>query len=530
VELLSTLGIVQGHAYPKAELDRLWKLVLLNQFHDAIPGSSIEMVYHDMDKMYKDVETSGTQLLHSAFEHVLRDRMSGLWNEKDFAVGGKDLLEACLCFYGSFVRSLASRLLQTPLAVAFVNTLGCARHEVVEIELPEDLQAASLPFQQVSKSGNRGLVAIQADAMGLGIANLKADVPRVSVMAVADGFVLDNETCKVTLNNHGEVCSYFDKANRRELIKNGEFGNVFRLFDDQCLFWDAWDLEVYHDEKPLVVGKGQAEILETGPLRASLVVMHPLTKHSSLKQTISLNSTSPRLDFDCEVEWHENRKCLKVEFQVDIRSEFATYETAFGWVQRPTHYNTSWDLAKFEVCGHRFADLSEYGYGVALLNDCKYGHSTHGNVMRLTLLRAPKSPDANCDMGQHQFKYAIYPHRGTFAESDVVQEGLRFNAPLITRIVPKPKAEVLLKPLFELENAPNVILDAVKRAEDDDKAIIVRMYEAYGGRTVARLKTSLPVKQAVLTNLLEDELATLKWEEGCEVEIGPFKVSLRSKL
>jgi alpha-mannosidase len=142
---------------------------------------------------------------------------------------------------------------------------------------------------------------------------------------------------------------------------------------------------------------------------------------------------SKRIDFDTSVDWNENRKFLKVEFAFDLSSDFCTYETPFGWVQRPTHFNTSWDLARFEVCGHKFADLSEYGYGCALFNDSKYGYAVHKNVMRLSLLRAPKAPDEHCDIGIHYFRYSILPHKGTFAESNVVQEALKFNVPLICR-------------------------------------------------------------------------------------------------
>lgn len=186
-------------------------------------------------------------------------------------------------------------------------------------------------------------------------------------------------------------------------------------------------------EKGWNAGIGEAHLTETGPLRASLTVKHPITANSILEQTISINAFSKRVDFDTKVDWNENRKFLKVEFPFDINSDVCTYETPFGWVQRPTHFNTPWDLAKFEVCGHKFADLSEFGYGVALLNDSKYGYATHKNIMRLSLLRAPKAPDDQCDIGHHEFKYAIFSHKGTFAEADVVNEALKFNVPITCR-------------------------------------------------------------------------------------------------
>lgn len=148
-------------------------------------------------------------------------------------------------------------------------------------------------------------------------------------------------------------------------------------------------------------------------------------------QRIILTAHSTKIEFHTKVSWNENRKMLKVEFPVNISHDVATYETQFGFVQRPTHYNTSWDYAKFEVCGHKFVDYSEYDYGVTLLNDCKYGFSTHGNTMRMSLLRSPKAPDAHCDIGEHEFKYALYPHKGGFYESGAVQQGYEFNIPMI---------------------------------------------------------------------------------------------------
>lgn len=175
--------------------------------------------------------------------------------------------------------------------------------------------------------------------------------------------------------------------------------------------------------------EGSVQLLEQGPLRAALLVEKRISDTSRLRQIVVITAISRRIDFETEVDWNENRQFLKVEFAWDIMADKVTYETQYGTVQRPTHYNTSWDSAKFEVAGHKFADISEYGYGVALLNDCKYGYAAHNNVVRLSLIRSPKAPDSNCDIGHHVFKYAIYPHEGHFIQSDVVREGYNFNVP-----------------------------------------------------------------------------------------------------
>jgi len=192
---------------------------------------------------------------------------------------------------------------------------------------------------------------------------------------------------------------------------------------------------------------------------------------------------------------------LKVEFDLNIRSLFATYEVAYGHIQRPTHWNTSWDVARFEVCAHKWADLSESGFGVSLLNDSKYGYATHGNTMRLSLLRSPKNPDPECDMGNHQFKYAVFPHRGTFQQANVIRESFNLNVPLLLANTQSSTEEI--RSYFSV-NHPSVIIDTIKKAEDGNE-IIVRLFESHGGRTSFKLSTSIPFKKVRACNLLEEE-------------------------
>ncbi|KAJ2791951.1 Glycoside hydrolase, 38 vacuolar alpha mannosidase [Coemansia helicoidea] len=345
-------------------------------------------------------------------------------------------------------------------------------------------------------------------------------------------YVLENGFVRVTVNAKGQIASLYAKDEQRELVPEGEVANFFELYDDAPLYWDAWDIEIYAQEKYRPLDGADVSIADRGPLVASLAVRVPISGSSVLTQTISLSSLSPRLEFGCDVDWHENRKCLKVSFTWDIHSDVATYETQYGVVQRPTHRNTTWDMAKFEVCAHKFADLSEFGYGVALINDCKYGHSTLGNTMALTLLRAPKSPDEYCDMGRHQFRYAVYPHSGTFSESNVVREAYQFNVPLLQ--LPAASTHIFHDhPFFSLSGARNVVLDAVKVAEDDGQGYIVRMYEAYGGHARATLTTQLPVAEVTKVNILEEPMDSankapgIRWLEyprSLQVQFKPFEV------
>jgi alpha-mannosidase len=248
---------------------------------------------------------------------------------------------------------------------------------------------------------------------------------------------------------------------------------------------------------------------------------YTLGERSTLQQVLSLSAISPRLEFATEVEWHERHQFLKVEFPLDIHAHAATYEIQFGHVQRPTHFNTSWDLARFEVSAHRWADLAEPAFGVALLNDCKYGYAVHGNVMRLSLLRAPADPDPEADQGRHFFRYALLPHRCLPQQADVVQQGYAFNAPLL--LAPTSLAETT-QSFFAVDH-PGIILDTVKKAEDSD-ALILRLYEAHGSLTVARLTSSLPVVSATICDLLEENDVSLSWQDGgAELTLKPFQIA-----
>jgi len=234
--------------------------------------------------------------------------------------------------------------------------------------------------------------------------------------------------------------------------------------------------------------------------------------------------------FDAVVDWHERHEFLKFELPLNIHSDNATYETQFGHVQRPTHKNTTWDAAKFEVCGHKYADLSEFGYGVALLSESKYGFACQGNILRISLLRAATAPDAEQDQGKHEFSWAVMPHIGHFFESDVPIAAHIFNSPLHVRYIPIRFGQALLSTLkspFEVYGASNVFLETVKRGDDDvcellnsEATVILRLYEAYGGHAQAVLKIAshVSVRKAFETNLLEDEGDELNISRGDDTE------------
>jgi alpha-mannosidase len=459
------LAAVAPGPYPRAELDRLWKLVLLNQFHDIIPGSSITEVYSDSARHYADILSTASELREAAAQRVLR-------------VGRKRL--------------------------AVFNTLGFPRREVVTVEgKPTIVSAPSLGYavQELTRTHAASVHLVESKA----------------------GFMVENDHIRARIRRDGHVTSLQDKRTGRETLSGA--ANHFILFEDRPINCDAWDVDAYHLEKSVpVAGAKSCFVAERNPLRVTLEFQYDITAKSKMRQRIMLDAVSPRLEFSCEVDWHEAHKFLKVEFPTTVRSELATYEIQFGHLQRPTHFNTSYDLARFEVCAHRWADLSEPGCGLALLNDCKYGHAAHGNVMRLSLLRSPKSPDPEADMGRHQFRYALMPHSGDLRESGVITAARAFNSPLLLQKTDAPPGA---HSFFSVDN-PGVVIDTVKRAEDSND-IIVRLYESYGSRSRVKLITALPIAKAIRCNFLEEDERPLS--RGLRFDIAPFQiVTLKLRL
>jgi alpha-mannosidase len=462
IEFLAALGrTTRGATYPQAELTRLWELVLLNQFHDIIPGSSINEVYVDSAKDYAEVLGSAEKLRAAAAKKLL-----------PIAEKGSGTLA--------------------------LNTLSWPRREIATID------------------GAPAFVEVPAFGYAIAAPVAETQAP-VKLRQSKAGFTLENGLVAAKFDANGRLTSFFDKRHDRETVAAGGKGNHFVLFDDLPVLFDAWDVDIYHLEKREYVDRAKAvRVVESGPLRATVELEMEINGKASLVQRISLSAESPRLDFDVTVDWHEKNRFLKVEFPLALRSDYATYEIQFGHVRRPTHFNTTWDFARFEVSAHRWADLSEPGYGVALLNDSKYGYACHGNVLRLSLLRAPKAPDEHADMGTHRFRYALFPHAGGPQAGGVIPEAAAFNQPL--QVFPT-SAPARSESFLSIDN-PAVVIDTVKKAEDSD-ALVVRLYESHGGHQAATLSTAMPFKTAERVNLLEGD------GEPVQHSAGKVKLSLR---
>jgi alpha-mannosidase len=509
LEIISSLasGLAKpgaGYQYPSAELTRLWKLVLLNQFHDVLPGSSINAVYKDAVQFYQDVCKSSTALISEA--------VSNLTRAQGFAAG-----------------------VTTPVVI---NTLSWTRHEVISLS-PDDAQLPDIEslVSQTDSAGNR-LVLVHA--MPLGFTLLKTaqkPVTPVSAVEKENGQIsIKNELLEAVIDKAGRIVElYCPSGSKKNAIADGELGNQFVIFDDIPLYWDAWDVMDYHLETCRAVNDviQKATVVETGPLRATIEVTLKISDVSTIKQSIVLEAACPYLKFVTEVDWHESHKFLKVEFPLQMLSPVATYEIQFGHLQRATHFNTSWDWAKFEVCGHKWADVSEYGWGVAVLNDSKYGWSCIDNVLRLSLLRSSKSPDDLADMGTQRFTYGVMPHCAQFQSAGVIQAAYNLNNKLrvsnVATMPPEDAAAVKNSYTYINISSPAVIVEALKRAEDIPGALVLRLYEAFGSHTTANVTVNhLSLQAAQICDMLETpgESLTLSAnnDNTFELTFAPFQV------
>ena len=361
LEYLATMATLKDskYQYPKKDFDDMWEGILLCQFHDCLPGSSIEMCYRDSDELYAKVFKTGEEIARKALATL------GLAQEG----------------------TAASR-------PAFVNTLPWSRAEILKVARSVD-------------GNTQNYILAKGEGTILGVEQFSTKTARpVCARYDADNgaHFLSNSLLTVKIVK-GTIVSLYDHTADREVIPVGQKANQFVIFDDKPLEWQAWDINAYHLDTRQELSTIRCTITESGPYKACVVTETQISDRSWIKTTISLaaaiNDHPSFVELECEVEWHEDWKFLKVEFPVDVLSREASYETQYGIVKRPTHYNTTWEMAKFEVCSHRFADLSENGYGVSILNDSKYGFAVAGNLMRLSLLRAPKQPDGHADMGEY---------------------------------------------------------------------------------------------------------------------------------
>jgi alpha-mannosidase len=443
---------LKGARYPRAALDRAWKKLLLNQFHDILPGSSIARVYREAEKAFGETIAEATAVADNSLR-----RLAG---------GSK--------------KSLAA-----------FNSLSWARTEVVPVPDGVDARKLAAPTQSVAR---KTYVEVGVPACGWTTVRAGA-APAVANALKATPHLLENEVVRLAFNNRGEITSIFDKEAGQELAAGP--CNAMAMFRDTPVQSEAWDIDSSYKTMPVAIDTAaKVAVVAAGPLVAVLRVTRRLN-NSTMSQEIALRRGSRRVDFRTQVDWQEKRKLLKVCFPVNIHADHAVHEIQFGHVCRPNHESRPFDADRFEVAQQKWTALMESARGVAVLNDCKYGVNVAGGSINLTLLRSPQAPDKTADRGRQEFAYALYAWNGPFAQSDLLREAYALNVPL--QALPGDAGE---RSLFSLD-AANVVIESVKFAEDGAGDCIVRLYEAAGTATRCQLAFGLPVKRCRATDMLE---------------------------
>lgn len=483
----------------RATLDDCWRTLLLHEFHDILPGSSIGPVYADA----RETLTTLAARLDTFIATAERDIASQSATEGAWLIHNPGPVET-----PGDVTFASLPLEGEEAAPSLINPGG--RALLLPMQVVSDAEGARTALYQTPALPGRGWLAVQRTDPPKPHSQ-PSDSMRPTATATEDGgAILENALYRCVIDARGQITSLIDKrvAGGRELLMAGQVGNEIIAFDDRSRSFDAWDIDAWYTRKPYVMDSADVTVTEHGPLRATVHVRRRFLD-SVIEQDISLYRGLARIDFATRADWHEHHLLLKVAFPLDLRVTQARSEIQYGSISRPTHGNTSWDQARFETVAHRWVDLSEGDYGVALLNDGRYGHDIHKSVVRLTILRSPTQPDPEADQGAHEVTFSLLPHLGAWPAGDVVAHGYALNRPL--RII-RPQGAVgatqspsAPRPLVVADSA-SVVIEAVKRsAEGDD--LIVRVYESTGSRVETEVQCAHPIAGVVETDLLERELS-----------------------
>lgn len=489
-EFLGTIAKTQGYEYPLAEMDELWKKVLLCQFHDILPGSSINRVYKEAEALYDSVL--------------------------------KDLAE---------IRAdMSASLCKGDKALTVSNSLSFDR--TVVITLPESFTGAQVDGKTVpvQKLGDSLIAEVTVPSCG-SVTVTDSDAATVEngakATVVATGAVLENKYIKITFGDTGAITSIISKADGSELAKG--LCNEMKMYKDISVSFEAWDIDTSYEFCPVELSeKAKFELVSDGPVKAVIKITRKI-HNSEMVQLVSLCDYSKRVDFDTTVEWNELHKMLKVCFDVDYSCEEALHEIQYGYVKRPNHRSRPYDFDRWEVANHKWTALCEEGRGFAVLNDSKYGINVLGSSINLTLLRSPFSPDPECDLGTQHFVYSFYAYDGCFKDSGIYEEAYDLNVPAEVYAGAAREGSIL-----RIADS-NIILEVLKPAEDGSGDYILRMYEAVRTKTSTKLYLNLPCSSVFQCNMMEtdcEEIGFEKTSDGVAInlEFRPFEIkTLRIK-
>ena len=472
-------GLAAGTEYPTEPLERVWKEVLLYQFHDILPGSSIKRVYDESLQRYSLMLKETEKLISYHESHI--------------------------------VKNIDTSNSKKPYILH--NSLSWNREEWVKVE--------------------NAWKKILVPGMGYAVIDGVSDGPLFPDQPAALADTLENDFLKIIFTKEGSIASIIDKKLQQEILSTAGMGNRVSIYEDDG---DAWDFSLnYREKKPDLFALMSSESEIDGP-KVSITHFYEYKK-SKMKQQIVLSQGSRRIDFITSINWQEPGKMIKTSFPLAIKADHAVCEIQFGSIKRPTHSNTTWEMAKDEVPAHKWVDISGRHYGVALLNDSKYGYRVKDSALELTLLRSVRYPgplidkgDSSSgipgytDLGEHSFTYSLFPHPGDYSEGGVVQAGYELNIPLTIRSCSPGKGPLPPSFSFMVVESPSVIIETVKKAESG-REIIVRLYETAGEPCKTGLQLNFPVTKAVLVNLMEEPIGEIPVSEGrIELDFTPFEI------
>lgn len=492
IETASCMAGIEKDEQLQNVLDKGWDILLINQFHDIVPGSSIKPVYEQTDKEYHEIEEAGKEELNRV------------------------------------VSAAVGRLSMEKEGVVVMNTQGYERDDLVVLddgtEIPRlvDEDGRNVPAQKTA-DGRYLLYVSHIPPLGYKKLYETEELLEESTGKEWD-YTFENPFIKVCFNEKMEITLLYEKEAEKELIQEGRCGNVLRTYEDRPMQWDNWDIDVFYQRKPYEADwYSPARVIENGEVRM-VVEFECGFLDSTVTQQVCLYHQIPRIDFRTKADWKTHHVILKTHFPVDVNTTRASYEIQFGNVERETTNNYSWDTAKFEACGHKWADLSENSSGISLLNDCKYGYGIKKGDMSLTLIKSGTYPNEDADIGEHEFTYSIYPHAGRWQEAKTVEMAYNLNVPMLAKRTGRQEGcggeyESFLKCSQE-----SCFVEVIKKAEDGN-GVIVRMYENKNNRVRAQIQTAYPIAHVYECNLLEENEEELTAGKNCfETVFKPYEI------
>lgn len=490
--LCETAHLLTGEAYPTENINEDWKLVLLNQFHDIIPGSSIYPVYEDSKEQYEQVLSDGKAMTNAAMS------------------------------------SLAANIGVNENSVIVFNTFGQARTDIAFADLPLNGDVTvfdgdePLPTQR-THDGRVLFLAENVPAKGYKVFTVKQGSFGNFGEVDADTESAENSFWFLRFDGDMNISSLYFKESGRE-VAEGKTLNRLTAYEDRPHQYEAWDIKCYYDQKSWDISDVQsAAVIEKGAVRTVVEVVRKFNA-SLIRQFFIFYDHTARIDVAYDIDWKEKNIAIKADYPVDVNASRATFDIQFGNLERTTTNNTLADFAQFESCGHKWADLSDNGFGLAVLNDCKYGWTIKDGHIRPTLLRSATSPNWAQDRERHAFTYAIYPHAGAVNTSATVQEAYSVNLPLLTVFSEAHEGKLPAEYSLVSADKNDIIIETVKKAEDSD-ALILRVFETWNKKTDTVLTFADSIKSAKICNLLEEKDEDIAFgEKEISLSFRPFEI------